>query len=183
MPYIVDAACMCSTGKIRRNNEDNFFFDNRFLKAVNEGLQEPLTMTDTLQDGICVAVFDGMGGENFGELASFSAAETMRRILSAGFKAGKESINELCLNLNEAVVQKARELYTERMGSTMVAFCFTDHSVFTSNLGDSRAYRLRNGKLTQLSVDHVDQHIRQQKKKASRQALSANAAQRSTTGR
>ena len=29
MAYILDAACGCNTGKVRKNNEDNFFFDGR----------------------------------------------------------------------------------------------------------------------------------------------------------
>ena len=44
MPYILEAACLCNTGKVRKNNEDNFFFDGRCLPAENDGLKQPITM-------------------------------------------------------------------------------------------------------------------------------------------
>lgn len=161
MSYIVDAACLCNTGKLRKNNEDNFFFDNRCLELENSGLRHPVRMTKTLQRGLCVAVFDGMGGENFGEYASFAAAECMKnstRRLKDYFISERKFLNSMCSKINDAVVAKQQELLTERMGSTMVALCFSHNHVYVCNLGDSRAYRLRAGEFLQLSVDHVAKH-------------------------
>ena len=165
MGFVLEAACLCNTGKIRRNNEDNFYFDGRCLPADNNGLDTPLTMTAHLEHTVHLAVFDGMGGENFGELAAFAAADRMRGLL-AGEKpvpAGREAAAELAQELNRAVVKKEKELLTRRMGSTMVSFCFSARSVLTCNLGDSRAYTLRGGEITQLSEDHVDKRSGQRK--------------------
>lgn len=159
MSYILDAACLCNTGKMRKNNEDNFFFDNRCLEVENNGLKVPAVMRKSLGKEVCVAVFDGMGGENYGEFASFAAAECMRqttRKLKDYFIPERKFLNGMCMKINDAVVAKQKELCTERMGSTMVAFYFSHNYVYVCNLGDSRAYRLRDGELLQLSVDHVE---------------------------
>ena len=167
MAYILDAACGCNTGKIRKNNEDNFFFDGRCLEADNSGLKHPVTMTKTLRRELCVAIFDGMGGENFGEVASFAAADCMQyttRKLKDYFIPERKFLNSLCMKINDAVVAKQQELCTERMGSTMVALYFSHGYVYVCNLGDSRAYRLRDGEFLQLSVDHLEKREQTGKK-------------------
>lgn len=169
MAFVLDAACMCSTGKVRKNNEDNFFFDGRCLEAENNGLKHSVTMTKTLRRELCVAVFDGMGGENFGEFASFAAADCMQkstRRLADYFIPEKRFLNEMCMRINDAVVEKKREFCTEHMGSTMVALYFSHGFVYVCNLGDSRAYRLRDGEFLQISEDHVEKREGRESKKA-----------------
>ena len=169
MAYILDAACLCNTGKVRKNNEDNFFFDGRCLEAENNGLRHPVMMTSSLRREVCLAIFDGMGGENFGEYASFAAADCMQYItrkLKDYFIPERKYLNRMCLTINEAVVSKQQEFCTDRMGTTMVALYFSHGYVYVCNLGDSRAYRLRDGEFLQLSVDHVEKREGQQKKKA-----------------
>lgn len=169
MPYKLDAACLCNTGKVRKNNEDNFFFDGRCMEADNNGLKHPVTMTKTLRRELCIAIFDGMGGENFGEVASFVAADCMQyttRKLKDYFIPERKFLNSMCMKINDAVVAKQQELCTERMGSTMVALYFSHGYVYVCNLGDSRAYRLRDGEFLQLSVDHLEKREGQTRKKA-----------------
>ncbi len=166
MQYILDAACLCSTGRVRKNNEDNFYFDGRCLEAENDGLKHPVTMTRTLRREVCVAIFDGMGGENYGEYASFAAAECMQsmtRSLKDYFIPERKFLERTCMKINEAVVARQQELCTEYMGSTMAALYFSHGFVYVCNLGDSRAYRLRDGEFMQLSVDHVENRGGQKK--------------------
>lgn len=160
MAFRLEAACLCSTGKVRRNNEDNFYFNGHSLPAENEGLDKPLLFSSPLRKMVCLAVFDGMGGENYGELASFAAAESMRgeeKLLRRVREPRAVLLKELCQTLNEAVVSRARELRTRHMGSTLSILCFSRDAVAVCNLGDSRAYRLRDGVLRQISRDHVEQ--------------------------
>ena len=168
MGYLLEASCGCNTGKIRKNNEDNFFFDGICLEAENAGLKYPVTMTKSRCREMCVAIFDGMVGENFGEQASYAAARAMQtstRSLKDYFIPKRQFLEKLCLELNEAVVSKAKELCTEYMGSTMVSLCFSHRYVYVCNLGDSRAYRLRDGEFLQLSEDHVEKRGDSTKKK------------------
>lgn len=169
MGFSINAACGCNKGKRRSNNEDNFYFDGKCMEAVNNGLHNPAVFDGPVKRGTCVAVFDGMGGENFGEDAAFAAAKTMQqteRSLADYLIPEKKYLQRLCVQINQAVVDAAREAGTERMGSTMVSLYFSGKYVYVCNLGDSRAYRLRNGEFLQLSKDHVDTRPMPEGKKA-----------------
>ena len=158
MKFTIQAACGCNKGKIRKNNEDNFFFDGKCLERENSGLKHPVYIEDVLKNGTCFAIFDGMGGENFGEYAAYAAARQMQltqRTLTDFLIPEKKYLERLTRQLNEAVLGKKKELCTGRMGSTMVSLYFSGHYVYVCNTGDSRAYRLREGEFLQLSEDHV----------------------------
>lgn len=159
MSLILDAACLCHTGRLRKNNEDNFYFNGRCLEAEHSGLRQPEVMAAPLTKEICLALFDGMGGESYGELASFAAAsrlQTYSRKLSDYFIPARKFLKDLSRELNGAVVEQKASLHTEHMGSTMAACFFTRTDVYICNVGDSRAYRLREGEFLQLSKDHVE---------------------------
>ncbi len=159
MRYLIEASCRSDVGKIRKNNEDNFYFDGKCLEPDNEGLKHPVTLSEPLKNGLCVAVFDGMGGEKFGEVASFAAARSMQqteRKFADFFIPERKYLHRLTMQINNSVVNEARQLQTNHMGSTMVALYFTSRNVYVCNLGDSRAYRFRDGEFLQLSQDHVD---------------------------
>ena len=158
MSFIIHAACISSRGRIRRNNEDNYLFDGRCLPAIHDEATPLIRLEQASDAPIFAAVFDGMGGESFGELASYAAAERMRAVLADAppFGAARVFLEELCLELNRAVVEKKEELLTSSMGTTAVIVCFSGASATVCNVGDSRCYLLRGGVLRQLSVDHVE---------------------------
>ena len=159
MRRLIEASCKSDIGKIRKNNEDNFYFDGKCLEPDNEGLKHPVYLLEPLKNGLCLAVFDGMGGENFGEVASFAAARAMQqteRKFADFFIPERKYLNRLVAQINNDVVKEAERLKTRHIGSTMAALYFTSRSVYVCNLGDSRAYRLRNGEFLQISHDHVD---------------------------
>lgn len=159
MAFTLDAACGCQTGKLRSNNEDNFYFADGWLAVDNTGLDDPAVMNAPLYKPLCLAVFDGMGGENFGEEAAYAAASEMRfvrRGLRERLMRDGSFLTEMCARLNAAVVRRARELKTERMGCTLAAVWFEPQRFMACNLGDSRIYLLRDGKLERLSKDHVE---------------------------
>lgn len=158
MKFYIEAACGCNMGKIRKNNEDNFYFDGKCLEMKNQGLKYPVEVDVAIGNELHMAVFDGMGGENFGENASYVAAhrmQQMQRELKDYFIPVKKYLNRMAEELNDAVLQEQKEMKTERMGSTMVSLYFTNRFVYSCNLGDSRAYRLREGEFLQISEDHV----------------------------
>ena len=169
MKSLIDAACGCHIGKIRKNNEDNFFFDDKCLELENQGLRNTACFSDKLKNGLCLAVFDGMGGENYGEVASFTAARQMQlsnRTISDYFVSERKYLLKLTDQLNNSIVEAKKELCTDRCGSTMVALYFSSRYVYACNIGDSRAYRLRDGEFLQLTVDHVEKRPEGGRKKA-----------------
>ena len=159
MGYIIQAACGCHRGLRRRKNEDNFYFDGKCLEQQNNGLKNPAYLEEPLKNGTFYAVFDGMGGENFGEIASYAAARQMQqsqRKLADFLVSEKKYLERLVEQLNDAVTQAQKELLTDRMGSTMVGLYFSGRYVYVCNVGDSRAYRLRAGEFLQISTDHTE---------------------------
>ena len=160
MPDRLHAACLCHIGRVRKNNEDNFCFGTCCLEAENLGLSRPLTMSQPLRRRPRLAVFDGMGGEENGEWASFTAAYRMcrtRRGIKERFAPESAFLRGLGLQLNAAVVARQRELGSRRMGSTMAAVSFSRSAYCLCSLGDSRIYLLRDGALRRLSMDHVEE--------------------------
>lgn len=169
MGFMIEAACGCNIGKIRKNNEDNFYFDGKCLEVENDGLKNPVSLDMPLKHGLCFAVFDGMGGENFGEIASFTAAREMQQMdrkFADYFVSERQYLNRITMQMNDAVVGAAREQKTDRMGSTMAVLYFSARSVYVCNLRDSRAYRFRDGEFLQISKDHVENRPGKSEKKA-----------------
>ena len=169
MGYIIKASCGCHCGLRRRKNEDNFYFDGKCLYKDNDGLKEPACLEEPLKKGSFYCVFDGMGGERFGEVASYAAARQMQQIqrkLSDFLISDGKYLQRMVGKLNDAVVEAQKAMLTERMGSTLVGFYFSGRYVYTCNVGDSRAYRRRKGELLQLSVDHTEKITGKENKKA-----------------
>ena len=159
MRHWLDAACGCNKGRVRRNNEDNFFFDGKCLEQENQGLRNTACFSDTLKNGVYVAVFDGMGGEHYGEVAAFTAARQIQaadKAFSDFFVSERKYLLKLTTQLNAAIVEAKQALCVERCGCTVAALYFSSGYVYTCNVGDSRTYRLRDGAFQQLSVDHVE---------------------------
>jgi protein phosphatase len=113
----------------------------------------------------CFAVFDGMGGEQQGEVASRIAAETLENIYVRGSQPlwqGNPAtfLEDACQRMNDAVCAYAQENAIRRMGTTAVLLVIEGQTVYVCNLGDSRAYFLKPSswfkphRLEQVSRDH-----------------------------
>ncbi len=110
-----------------------------------------------------------MGGYNAGEVASGIAIQTVTELASEG--AGRESRDEIdpfsglmrqsivlrdaIYRANKIIFQTAQsQTHCEGMGTTIVACMFYDNKISIAHVGDSRAYRLRDGQFEQLTLDH-----------------------------
>ena len=158
MVYTLQSACLSHIGSRRGNNEDNFFFNGLCMEEQHRGTHDPLLMERVLSEELCLGVFDGMGGENYGEQASFAAAQALQaqaKKQKQFYQSGGKYLEGLTQELNSAVFQRAQELMTSRMGTTMALLFFSGSHVYACNVGDSRIYRLRQRVFAQLSQDHV----------------------------
>lgn len=160
------AACGCHQGKRRSNNEDNFYFDGLYMNSDNHGLSNIESKTVSLNSDSFFAVFDGMGGADYGEVASYTAAKDTKRFLTIETNMNPcditPSLEHLCETVNDAVFDAGQSLGTSKMGSTLAGLYFHSGQVWVCNLGDSRCYMLRNGKMTQISEDHTDEEFMKQ---------------------
>lgn len=158
MQYQISAACLCNMGRVRGNNEDNFCFDGRTLPLDHTSLDKPLLQETSTSPFAAFGVFDGMGGEQNGEVASFRAAEKFKekcRWFREYVATPQQFMDEAFAEMNDAVVQEARKT-SGRVGTTGVMLCFCGDEVLCGNVGDSRAYRFHKSALFQLSTDHND---------------------------
>ena len=160
MSYQLSAACACDMGRIRRNNEDNIYFNGAVMEEINQGLRGVLSTRLAPDLSACFAVFDGMGGEELGEKASFSAASALAARLRGMEKtvaAPRKLLLSVCAEMNDAVCAEREKEPGLRMGSTVVMLLFLPEAVFVCNVGDSRAYRLSGSRFARVSMDHVEQ--------------------------
>ncbi len=131
------------TGRARTNNEDSVTLDEATSLAV---------------------LADGMGGYNAGEVASgmvtsFIKSELGRWLQEAGASATDHEVRramDICVdNANRAIFNAANaNPQYAGMGTTLVLTVFREARVMVGHVGDSRAYRLRGGRLSQLTRDH-----------------------------
>src|ERR671935_765560 len=121
-------AALTDTGRKRRHNEDVYVVDPPIF-----------------------AIADGMGGANAGEVAAAVAADALRG--EGG--SGEEAVVTLIQEANRRVYQRANEDAAKSgMGTTMTVALLEDGQVRIGHVGDSRAYLIRDGELSQLTDDH-----------------------------
>lgn len=146
------------TGRVRENNEDSFLVAPELNLFV-----------------LC----DGMGGQASGEVASRLAAETIVAhcrdaeanpalpLVGGRIDGASEAADRLASAVrlaNRAVHQAAQQNEAQTgMGATVVAVQVADERITIAHVGDSRAYRLRNGELELLTQDHsfIAEQVRQ----------------------
>ena len=109
MTYQIEYAYTCHIGKVRNNNEDNFWCCGKSLEAQNQGMDHIQTGCARQSELPLLAVFDGMGGESYGEIAAYLAAQACGEHYKNQRKqirnAPQEFLNELCRKMNQAVCQ------------------------------------------------------------------------------
>lgn len=97
-----------------------------------------------------VAVADGMGGHQSGEVASAMTLEVLARELGEG-----ASLEDAVLAANQEVFEEAqRDPAHAGMGTTLVALLRTEAVYEIANVGDSRAYRIDSHGIERISRDH-----------------------------
>lgn len=137
-----DFAAVTDLGCIRTNNEDSYGYDAEQQLYV---------------------VCDGMGGRAAGEVASGMAVRTLiESFASSGSTTPEGEALPIANRLVQAIVdanQAVREAGAENlelrtMGTTLVCACLDGDRAVIGNVGDSRAYLIRNGNCLQITQDH-----------------------------
>ncbi|MFQ5349354.1 MAG: Stp1/IreP family PP2C-type Ser/Thr phosphatase [Thermoanaerobaculia bacterium] len=142
-------ACgLSDVGRSRNHNEDHF---------------------EIVGDGRLCVVADGMGGHGHGDLASRIAVEAILEHVDAaptgaGDPAKRSQLLERAINgaHHKLLERVAADEELVGMGTTTVVMLVDDASAIVAHVGDSRAYRLRQGDLELLTEDHswVNEQVR-----------------------
>ena len=143
MAYQIDYAYTCHTGKVRTNNEDNFWCCGVRLPVHNQGVDGILAGHTQHWQLPMLAVFDGMGGENCGEMAASAAVEALGGFYEENKKTLKKEpvvfLTGACENMNEAVCRYSNENRIRSMGTTMALLSFSGPCDRRKNAGKSSA--------------------------------------------
>ena len=140
LDFSLDVSGITHAGKIRKNNEDSFWFSS--------------------EDG-CFVVSDGMGGGAAGEIASRMAVDAVReRLLSGGTSpaARERAVIRAAYSCNADINDYCSDHNFESMGATLACLLLDSWDPGFATIfhaGDSRVYRWRNSQLEQLTRDHT----------------------------
>jgi len=128
-----DSIGLSDPGKVRRRNEDSFV------------CEPPL-----------FAVADGVGGAQAGEVASRLAAATLRSYGDGDAAGAEAQLRSTIQEANRRIYARASsDPHASGMGTTVVAAILGEDGVAIGHVGDSRAYRVRNDAIEQLTQDHT----------------------------
>lgn len=153
MNYKIHYSCLSHIGNIRRTNQDNFICDGRYMESGEALAALPVCGIRTSAETPVFGIFDGMGGEECGEVASYIAAKAASEV-----KIGEDPVSDLsqfCHRANMDICDYAEANGVPAMGTTAAILAFTCQDIILCNIGDSKIFRLRNGVLEQISVDHI----------------------------
>ncbi len=169
--FIVEIHATSHIGRVRKGNEDNFLLLNISGGKRWTGSQEDDEFIIESQkfevddNGIVMAVSDGMGGALAGEVASTMAVETVsERLLEQDLDETLEPEaygHHLVSKLYDATLYANYLIHTQGrtdpqytgMGATFTAIGITPTAADIVQVGDSRAYLVRNEKIYQVTKD------------------------------
>jgi PPM family protein phosphatase len=149
---VLKYAAKTDMGQVRENNEDKFDYYEPEIPGV------------LAARGCLFAVADGVGGALAGQIAS----EMMLKTFIAGYYDHpapdlETALRDAIADANDRVYSLA-QMIPERngMGTTLTGAVFIEDRVVLAQLGDSRAYLIRDGGIRQVTMDHswVEEQVR-----------------------
>ena len=148
-------------GNVRDNHEDNLFIPTN--KYIDEKKQKEIKNSNNNiefeydgSNGI-FAVCDGMGGHNAGEMASRLAVEAISNKYNDILVKDKNGLINFIKDLNKFICDYSeKHIECNNMGTTFSAIIIENEKIYLLHIGDSRIYKIENGKLIQISKDHTE---------------------------
>lgn len=151
---VIQIIGLTDVGRVRQNNEDNFLIADLGGKNVPESAQfSRFPITDR---GTLLLVSDGMGGRNAGEVASQVAVDVFRsELVTRDVKqVSCELLAEIAKKANWTIWSRSQRNPSEQgMGATLTALLVENNKAHIVQIGDSRAYIVRNGHIFRLTKD------------------------------
>jgi PPM family protein phosphatase len=137
------------------------------MKSLSTGLSDQGVVRSVNQDdyhiddpgGRFFIVADGMGGHAGGQEASRIATQEIQSYLNCNWESSESSealLENAFLKANQAILQdQAQNPERADMGTTAVVVLLRSEQTLCAHIGDSRLYRLRGAKLSQITEDHT----------------------------
>lgn len=144
-------------GCLRETNQDNFYIDGKYDHSFEKS--ETDHYIELTQSGHLFGIFDGMGGEAFGETASALAAVQLRRLADNMTDGAAADIpyhmHEFTRAANSAICDMLKDRSNARGGSTFAVVCVKEGMAYPFYLGDSRIYLYDENGLAQITEDQT----------------------------
>ena len=148
----IECGVTTEIGNVRRRNEDNYLVGHEMLVEGASGN----SIGGLLSIPSIVAVCDGMGGSGYGQEASLTAVKSLyeysQRLHRADASEAKNSLEALIQKVNLEVVALKRKGLD--VGTTLALAYLAKERIYLANVGDSRIYQYKDGRIKKLSVDH-----------------------------
>ena len=146
-------SALTDVGRARFSNEDAFAVNDLASgKTIDaSGADQSI---DVQERGVLLALSDGMGGHQAGEVASALVLETLQVALQDHDKGAiHEQLEQAVVRANDSVLNAAKDRDRHGMGATLTAVFVRGGEAYIAEVGDSRAYLLRKGRLRQITRD------------------------------
>lgn len=141
-------------GNTRKLNQDNFYC-NRVFKSNMDQSDYMYGGSILKGENDIIAVFDGMGGGDYGEYAAFLCAKMLGNYqIECQEKQKDVSLEEVFFLMNSEVCLQNKQRKCN-MGTTAVLCKFQNNMAQMGNIGDSRGYLYHNNMLSLMTVDHT----------------------------
>jgi len=154
----ISVSISTNPGSIRDVNEDNFYVSSVGGKPCSTFSCDTVVDEDNLH---FFAVFDGMGGEAFGEEASNIASTALAEFSANYGDRGSEEldiiemIKQFISLANDQICEMIAQQKCNRSGCTMALIVIWNEMVYAFSIGDSRIYCCQNSCLKQISEDQT----------------------------
>lgn len=151
-PHYVSVAGATHVGKVREKNEDAFVVADLTGGGLLQGREH--ARFDVGERGVLLAVSDGMGGAQAGEVASAIVVDTLtREVGNAPLETPRDhTLTEAVQAAHEAVRARGQQDQA-KMGATLTALFIRAGRAYIAEVGDSRAYLIRSGEIAQVTKD------------------------------
>ena len=155
--YFVGYA-VSDVGRVRENNEDNYILGLQLNRESADHSETALAIEAGQNKWYFAGVFDGMGGGDKGVVAARITAETFCGLIrklpgNASREQTDKVVRNAFLKSNNAIVEMQKRYKVYGTTGTVVGIRSGQFKIY--HLGDSRAYFLRDGKVTQLTRDQT----------------------------
>ncbi len=146
-------SAMTDVGRSRTTNEDAFAITDLASGKTLEAVGTDYSI-DIQERGVLLALSDGMGGAQAGEVASALVLDSLQQAMARDARGAiHEQLESAVQRANRNVFEEAKSENRHGMGATLTALFVRGDEAYIAEVGDSRAYLLRKGRLRQITRD------------------------------
>ncbi len=143
-------AAVSGVGPVREKNQDNLYCNGIYRRNLYS--KRIFRYADSKKNSGLYAITDGMGGGVEGEIASLKAVQLLEKLDKEADQQQFERYLQMC---NHEICDYREKRNRQQTGTTFAGLSVKNEKALIVNIGDSRIYHMKAGKLQQVSRDHT----------------------------